>query len=114
MRLNSVTGNDCRTDKLDYYDSLKEANINKYYIENNIRNIKDYDNRYILVNLLNEYELFILIFIIILKLMSAPGEMNTHTLLYVLTGLANTSLFLHKHPLINKLYHVYIKCNKII
>ena len=46
--------------------------------------------------------------------MSAPGEMNTHTLLYVLTGLANTSLFLHKHPLINKLYHVYIKCNKII
>ena len=38
------------SDKLDYYDSLKEANINKYYIENNIRNIKDYDNRYILVN----------------------------------------------------------------
>mgnify|MGYP004582158125 CR=1 len=36
---------------------------------------------------------------IILKLMSAPGKMNDHTLLYVLTGLANTSLFLHKHPL---------------
>ena len=25
------------SDKLDYYDSLKEANINKYYIENNIK-----------------------------------------------------------------------------
>ena len=80
MRLNSVTGNDCRTDKLDYYDSLKEANINKYYIENNIRNIKDYDNRYILVNLLNEYELFILIFITMISGSIVSDEFNKGTI----------------------------------
>lgn len=68
------------SDKLDYYDSLKEANINKYYIENNIRNIKDYDNRYILVNLLNEYELFILIFIIMISGSIVSDEFNKGTI----------------------------------
>ena len=53
--------------KLDYYNSLERANINKYYIENNITNIRDDDNRDILINLLNEYELFILIFIIMIS-----------------------------------------------
>ena len=65
---------------MDYYDSLKEANINKYYIENNIRNIKDYDNRYILVNLLNEYELFILIFIIMISGSIVSDEFNKGTI----------------------------------
>ena len=49
------------TDELQSYRSyLKNANLNKYYIENNI-SLNSGDNRDILLSLFNQYELFILI-----------------------------------------------------
>lgn len=49
-------------DKQEYYSALNTVNKCKYYIENNIRNINDNDNRAILLDLFDNYELFILIF----------------------------------------------------
>ena len=54
------------TEKIAYYKALSSLNINKYYIENNINNISSLDNREILLNLFENYELFILIFIIMI------------------------------------------------
>ena len=68
------------SEKLEYYNSLERANINKYYIENNITNIRDDDNRDILINLLNEYELFILIFIIMISGSIVSDEFNKGTI----------------------------------
>lgn len=53
-------------EKLDYYSDLKSLHTSKYYIENEIRNISDTDNRAILLDLFDNYELFILIFIIMI------------------------------------------------
>ena len=68
------------SEKLEYYNSLERANINKYYIENNITNIRDDDNRDILINLLNEYELFILIFIIMISGSIVSDEFSKGTI----------------------------------
>ena len=52
------------SDKIAYYKDLKNININKYYIENNITTVSSSDNRASLLDLFDNYELFILIFII--------------------------------------------------
>lgn len=54
------------SDKIAYYKDLKNININKYYIENNITTVSSSDNRASLLDLFDNYELFILIFIIMI------------------------------------------------
>ena len=54
------------SEKIDYYKNVKSLNINKYYIENNITNASSSDNRASLLDLFDNYELFILVFIIMI------------------------------------------------
>lgn len=53
-------------EKLTYYKNLKTLNVSKYYIENNISDISSSDNRASLLDLFDNYELFILVFIIMI------------------------------------------------
>ncbi len=66
--------------KQKYYSSVEAFNTNKYYIENNIRNINHNDNRSILLNLLDNYELFILIFVIMIAGSIVSDEFSKGTI----------------------------------
>lgn len=68
------------SEKQDYYEALENLNVNKYYIENNIRDIKNNDTRGLLINLFNEYELFILIFVIMIAGGIVSDEFNKGTI----------------------------------
>lgn len=74
------TENHKYSEKQEYYNTLKEFNTNKYYIENDIKNISQYDNRGILLNLFSEYELFILIFIVMIAGSMISEEFNKGTI----------------------------------
>lgn len=54
------------SEKIDYYKNVKTLNVSKYYIENNINNISSSDNRESLLDLFDNYELFILVFVIMI------------------------------------------------
>ncbi len=68
------------SEKLEYYSCLEMANINKYYVENNVINLREDDNRDILVNLLDKYELFILIFVIMISGAIVSDEFSKGTI----------------------------------
>ena len=82
-------------EKLDYYSDLKSLYTSKYYIENEIRNISDTDNRAILLDLFDNYELFILIFIIMIAggIISDEFSKGTIKLLLVRPYSRNKILF---------------------
>lgn len=68
------------TDELQSYRSyLKNANLNKYYIENNI-SLNSGDNRDILLSLFNQYELFILIIGIVIAGSIVSDEFSKGTI----------------------------------
>ena len=68
------------TDELQSYrSSLKNANLNKYYIENNI-SLDSGDNRDILLSLFNQYELFILIIGIVIAGSIVSDEFSKGTI----------------------------------
>lgn len=68
------------TDELQSYrSSLKNANLNKYYIENNI-SLNSGDNRDILLSLFNQYELFILIIGIVIAGSIVSDEFSKGTI----------------------------------
>ena len=67
------------SDELQYYNnSLENANLNKYYIENNIT-LKN-DNRSVLINFFSSYELFILIIGIVIAASIVSEEFNRGTI----------------------------------
>lgn len=66
--------------KQEYYSALEVMNTSKYYIENNIRDINSNDNRGILLDLLNNYELFILIFVIMISGSIVSDEFSKGTI----------------------------------
>lgn len=68
------------SEKQDYFLSLETKNICKYYIENNINNLSESDNRGILLNLFDNYELFILIFIIMIAGSIVSDEFSKGTI----------------------------------
>jgi len=68
------------SEKQEYYSALEAMNTCKYYIENNIRNINSNDNRAILLDLLDSYELFILIFIIMIAGSIVSDEFSKGTI----------------------------------
>ena len=66
-------------EEIQYYESsLEQAALNKYYIENNI-SIEN-DNRNILLNLFNNYELFILIIAIVIASSIVSEEFSRGTI----------------------------------
>lgn len=67
-------------EKQTYYETLEKLNKTRYYIENNISNIRDNDNRGILLNLFDNYELFILIFSIMIAGAIVSDEFNKGTI----------------------------------
>lgn len=67
-------------EKLEYYDNIEIANTNQYYIENNIEIKNPNDNRGILLELFNNYELFILIFIIMIAGSIVSDEFSKGTI----------------------------------
>ena len=60
-------------------------NISKYYIENNINIENEYDGRYILINLTQEYGMFILIFSVIVAGTIVSNEFQKGTIKLLLT-----------------------------
>lgn len=68
------------SEKQEYYSSLEAMNTCKYYIENNIKNIDSSDNRAILLDLFDNYELFILIFIIMIAGSIVSDEFSKGTI----------------------------------
>lgn len=67
-------------EKRDYYVALRSSAESIYYIENDIRNIDSNDNRGILLTFADEYELFILIFIIMIAGSIVSDEFNKGTI----------------------------------
>lgn len=63
----------------DYNNSIENANLNKYYIENSIT-LKYGDNRDILLDLFSQYELFILIIVIVIAASIVSDEFNKGTI----------------------------------
>lgn len=74
------TDNHTYSETLQYNQNLKQASVNKYYIENNINIQNENDNRGILLNLFNNYELFILIFIIMIAGSIVSDEFSKGTI----------------------------------
>lgn len=71
--------NELSSDDQKYYkDALETAALNKYYIENNIT--INNDNRKILLNLFNNYELFILIIAIVIASSIVSEEFSRGTI----------------------------------
>lgn len=68
------------SEKIEYYKNVKSLNINKYYIENNITNASSSDSRASLLNLFDNYELFILVFIIMIAGGIVSDEFNKGTI----------------------------------
>lgn len=68
------------SEKQEYYSALKVFNTSKYYIENNIANISENDNRGVLLDLLDNYELFILIFAIMIAGSIVSDEFSKGTI----------------------------------
>lgn len=66
------------SEKQQYYSVLSNMNEYKYYIENNINSIKEHDNRAILLG--DEYELFILIFVVMVAGTIVSEEFNKGTI----------------------------------
>ena len=63
-----------------YYNSLSDSQTSKYYIENNITSVSNSDNRHILINLFSEYELFIIIFMVMIAGAIVSDEFNKGTI----------------------------------
>ncbi len=68
------------SEKQEYYNSLEALNTCKYYIENNAKNIDNNDNRSILLDLFDNYELFILIFVIMIAGSIVSDEFSKGTI----------------------------------
>lgn len=84
-------------EKLEYYDNIETANINEYYIENNIEIKNPDDNRGILLNLFDNYELFILIFIIMIAGSIVSDEFSKGTIkLLLVKPYSRTKILLSK------------------
>ncbi len=68
------------SDTLNYYNCIEALNTCKYYIENEINFIRSNDNRSILLELLDNYELFILIFFVMIAGSIVSDEFNKGTI----------------------------------
>ena len=77
--------NKTREEQLNYDESLKNANIDKYYIENNIVIEKDNNAGDTLANIMNEYGMFIIIFSIIVAGTIVSNESQKGTIKLLLT-----------------------------
>lgn len=77
--------NKTKGEKQEYEYSLKQMNVSKYYIENNINIENEYDARYVLGNLIIEYGIFIIIFGIIIAGTIVSNELQKGTIKLLLT-----------------------------
>ena len=77
--------NKTKEEQLNYDESLKNANIDKYYIENNIVIEKDNNAGDTLANIMNEYGMFIIIFSIIVAGTIVSNESQKGTIKLLLT-----------------------------
>lgn len=77
--------NKTKEEEQDYNLALKQMNTSKYYIENNINIENEYDGRYILINLTQEYGMFILIFSVIVAGTIVSNEFQKGTIKLLLT-----------------------------
>lgn len=77
--------NKTKEEKQEYELVLKQMNASKYYIENNINIENEYDGRYILINLTQEYGMFILIFSVIVAGTIISNEFQKGTIKLLLT-----------------------------
>lgn len=106
------------SEKQEYYSALESVNTSKYYIENNIVNIENNDNRGILLDLLNNYELFILIFIIMIAGAIISDEFSKGTIkLLLVRPYSRAKILLSKFivcMIILLLFIVFIACSQFI
>lgn len=84
-----------------YYKNVSDMNINKYILDNKINAKKVNDTRGILINLFNEYEIILVIFIVMISSVIISSEFNKGTIKQLL-------LVPHKRGKI--LFSKYIAC----
>lgn len=77
--------NKSKEDLQEYKAALKQMTTSKYYIENNINIKKEYDGRYMLMHLMDEYGIFISIFSIIVAGTIVSNEFQKGTIKLLLT-----------------------------
>lgn len=77
--------NKSKEEQLNYEESLKSANVSKYYIENNIVIEKENNAGQNLANIMNEYGVFIIIFSIIVAGTIVSNESQKGTIKLLLT-----------------------------
>ncbi len=77
--------NKTKEEKQGYQDALKQMNVSKYYIENNINIENEYNAGYVLANLMTEYGIFIIIFGIIIAGTIVSNEAQKGTIKLLLT-----------------------------
>ena len=77
--------NRTKEEEHEYQVSLKQMNIAKYYIENNIQIKNEYDARYVLSHLTDEYGIFMIIFSIIVAGTIVSNEFQKGTIKLLLT-----------------------------
>lgn len=77
--------NKTKEEEQEYNSALKQMNTSKYYIKNNINIENEYDGRYILINLMQEYGMFILIFSVIVAGTIVSNEFQKGTIKLLLT-----------------------------
>lgn len=63
-----------------YYKNISDMNINKYILDNKINAKKANDTRGILINLFNEYEIILVILIVMTSSVIIPSEFNKGTI----------------------------------
>lgn len=81
----------------EYYKNLDSLHEHEYYIEHNIRNISPNDNRGILLNLCDEYELFFIIFTVMIAGAIVSDEFSKGTIKLLLVRPYNrTKILLSK------------------
>lgn len=99
IEYNYILEKDIKDNKLyEYYDNLSKMNINKYILDNKIDSNKMNDTRGILVNLFTEYELFIVLIIVIFSANILSSEFNKGTIKkLLLTPYTKTQIILSKY-----------------
>ena len=107
--------NKSKEEKLNYNESLKNANICRYYIENNIIIEKEYNAGYNFANIINEYGIFIIIFSIIVAGTIVSNESQKGTIKLLLTRpYSRCKILLSKYIVSIASIFIFVICFMII
>jgi len=98
IALKEIKNNNEKEELFKYYNNLSTMHINKYILDNKINANKVNDTRGILINLFMEYEVFVIIFIVMISANVITSEFNKGTIKQLLiTPYSRKYIFLSKY-----------------